>query len=198
LLLRNSAIVSFKPAREQSIMSIPVHSAYGRSHQQGAALIVSLILIAVMTTFGLLGVRLISGQERQAGQTYDRTLSFQAAEAALRQAEVALDQIEPEPTGTVCTDMTNAGYTVRVCPVPSASATPRWLDSGFTSWANGAVVGTGTLALTPQYFVEHLGSTFPCGLDPSDPPACKRYRITSRAGGTGGRAPVTLQSIYAL
>jgi type IV pilus assembly protein PilX len=87
-----------------------------------------------------------------------------------------------------------------LCATPAANATARWLDSSFASWTNAAAVGSGSLAVTPQYFVEFLGTGFPC--DPSDSINnlnCKRYRITARSrDNTAGRASVMLQSVYAI
>ena len=47
--------------------------------QRGVALVIGLILLVVMTLFGLLVVRNISGDERMAGYTYDRALALQGA-----------------------------------------------------------------------------------------------------------------------
>ena len=165
--------------------------------QQGVALIVALIMVVIMSLLGLAGVRMIFQEERMVSYSYDRTLTFQAAEAALREAENGIVQVKPEPLTGACSSFTSGIYAVQACPPPTAgAATPRWLDSTFTGWANATTVGTGTLAITPRYFVEYLGSGFPCGLDPSAPPVCKRYRVTARAGGSG-RAEVMVQSLYA-
>ncbi|WP_310307243.1 pilus assembly PilX family protein [Hydrogenophaga laconesensis] len=168
-----------------------------RRTEKGVALIVALIMVVIMSLLGLAGVRMILQEEKMAGYAYDRTLTFQAAEAALREAENGIDQVKPEPLSGACSTFSSGIYSVRACPPALAgAATPRWLDTAFTGWANAATVGTGSLAVTPQYFVEYLGSGFPCGLDPSAPPVCKRYRVTARAGGNG-RAAVMVQSLYA-
>lgn len=168
-----------------------------RPRQSGVALIVALILVVIMSLLGLAGVRKIFQEEKMVAYTYDRTLTFQAAEAALRQVENSIDQVRPEPLAGACADFASGTFSVRACPPPAAgAATPRWMDTEFDRWANAAAVGTGTLAITPQYFVEFLGSNFPCGLDPSAVPVCKRYRVTARAGGDG-RAQVMVQSLYA-
>lgn len=168
-----------------------------RYRQTGVALIIALIMVVIMSLLGLAGVRMIFQEEKMVAYSYDRTLTFQAAEAALRQVESAIDQVKPEPLAGACADFASGIFTVRTCPPPVAgAATPRWMDTVFNGWADAAAVGTGTLAITPQYFVEYLGSGFPCGLDPSAPPVCKRYRVTARAGGNG-RAEVMVQSLYA-
>lgn len=166
--------------------------------QSGAALIIGLILLLVMSLLGIAAVREITMEERMAGQTYDRSLAFQATEATLRDVEAKLDPAPTDPTGSSCAVDTTS--TLMLCPPPTAGATPRWLDSGFTSWTADNTVGTGTLAVTPEYFVEYLGNSYPC--DPADASNnlnCRRYRITARSkDNTGGRASVMLQSIYAI
>lgn len=168
------------------------------SRQAGVALIVALIMVVIMSLLGLAGVRMILQEEKMVAYTYDRTLTFQAAEAALRQAESSIDQVKPEPlVGEACANFASGIFVVRTCPPPTpGEATPRWMDTEFDGWADAAAVGADTLAITPQYFVEYLGSSFPCGMDPSEAPVCKRYRVTARAGGNG-RAQVMVQSLYA-
>lgn len=169
---------------------------YASPRESGVVLITALILLVVMTLLGLSGVKIATQEERMAGYSYDRSLSFQAAEAALRQAEVALEIIKPTPTAAGCVLETSGTYSVRVCSEPNPSATPRWKDSTFASWQAATTVGSGSLAVTPEYFVEFLGATNPCGFNPADLPTCKRYRITARAG-ANGRASATVQAVYA-
>jgi type IV pilus assembly protein PilX len=162
------------------------------------ALIVGLILLVVMTIVGLVGVRVVSSEERLTGHAVDRSLSFQAAEAALREVEEAIEALKPRPTSG-CSVVTVAPNSVMACAPPSPSTTPRWLDSSFASWTNASAVTSGGLSITPTYFAEYLGDSFPCSQSPdcsSQPCNCLRYRITSRAG-DAGRAQAMVQSIYA-
>jgi type IV pilus assembly protein PilX len=168
-------------------------------HERGVALIISLVLLLVMTILGLAGVRSISSQERMVAQTYDRSVAFQAAESTLRGAETLIELGQSEPVaGSGCALSAAGPDMVMVCGAPVATATPRWLDTTFTDWRPAIAVGTGSFAITPDYFIEYLGKNYPCGFDPvNSSPDCKRYRITVRAKPGGGRAAVTLQSIYA-
>lgn len=58
--------------------------------QKGSALIISLVILIVMTVIGLTAMGSSTLQERMAGNTRDITLSFQAAETALRGGEAWL------------------------------------------------------------------------------------------------------------
>ncbi len=163
-----------------------------RRRQHGVALVVALILLVLMTLVGLSALRTVTLEERMTAQTFDRSLSFQAAEAALREAEVLVEAgvTPPGPAPAPCV----AG----ICGIPDSSATERWVDTSFTGWQNAAAVDNGPINLTPQYIVEYLGNTFPC--QPGTPSAgsdCKRYRITARSNAGSDRAAVMLQSIYA-
>lgn len=169
-----------------------------RPAQRGVALVISLILLVVMTLFGLLVVRNIATDERMAGYTYDRALALQGAEAALRSAELAVETLKPQPTSG-CSDFTSSPTTVHVCAAPTPASTPRWLDASFGDWVTTTAVVSGGLTVTPTYFVEYLGDTFPCSTNPdctSQPCNCLRYRVTARAG-EAGRSQVMLQSVYA-
>ncbi len=178
------------------------------SHQTGAALITSLVLLAVVTLLGVSGLQNVALEEKMASSAYDRNLALQAAEAALRVGEaVALAQAKAIPPNSgfptytdgdnTCPSSAVDNCTSGLCPTPDKDCTPRWKASSFNGWVN-ASVSLGGLAGTPQYFVEYLGGNFPCsdggGSDPMD---CKRYRITARSNPGPGRAQVMLQSVYA-
>ena len=55
--------------------------------QQGAALIVSLLLLAIVMLLATAGWQMGTQEERMVGQQRDRAIAFEAAEAALRDAE---------------------------------------------------------------------------------------------------------------
>jgi type IV pilus assembly protein PilX len=163
--------------------------------QRGAALVISLILLIIMTIIGLASIRGITQEERMANHSFDRNLAFQATEATLRDVEVLVETKKPAPTAG-CSLVDG----LMSCAPPVATDAPRWLDDTFASWTASSTVGAGALAVTPQYFVEYLGANFECqpGVGVSSGITCKRYRITARSqDGTGSRSSVMLQSIYA-
>lgn len=177
--------------------------------QQGFVLIIALIMLIIVSILGIAGVRLAATEERMVAQTYDRATAFQAAEAALREAEALIESSnQPVPAaGVDCSAQSGTGgtITVQVCGVlMGTSTTPRWLQTGTTAdgyWATASEVGntSSTVKITPQYFVEYLGNNFPCAISsPTATNNCKRYRITARVNpAADGRSKVVLQSIYA-
>lgn len=59
----------------------------GSVSQRGAALVISLVFLVVMTLVGVTVMNTTTLQERMAGNTADRSIAFQAAESALREGE---------------------------------------------------------------------------------------------------------------
>ena len=66
--------------------------------QQGAVLIISLIILLLMTLIGTTGMQVTSLEEKMAGNMRDRNLAFQAAESALSAAETYLQNVSPFPS----------------------------------------------------------------------------------------------------
>ena len=58
-----------------------------KNGQNGVVLIVSLIILLVMTLMSLTGMKTANLEEKMAGNMRDQNIAFQAAEAALRDAE---------------------------------------------------------------------------------------------------------------
>src|SRR5688500_4573119 len=58
--------------------------------ERGAALIVALVMLLIMTVLGVTAARNTNLQERMAGNLRDNNLAFQSAERALREGETFL------------------------------------------------------------------------------------------------------------
>ena len=175
--------------------------------QRGAILVVALIFLVVMTMLILASIRGTVMQERMASNLYDRSLAFQAAEAALREGERYVLESPPKPTATGCDTSGN-------CDKQDPAGTPAWQDED--NWedahnvddGHGHVIEIGDLPVPPQFLIELLADDMPevnlcesTAIDPDAPcyagPEGLRYRITARSG-EAGRAVVILQSVYAV
>ena len=177
-----------------------------RAEEQGVALVVVMVLLVVVTLLALASLRNAILEERMSAAVYDRSLAFQAVEAALREGE-ALAAARPEPVaGSACV----AG----LCGKPDpdvASDNARWLADGFWDDASGtwraATVEVGGITASPRFIVELLDDGLPASgecttsIDVSPDAACSgtvnHYRITAYSHAEG-RADVMLQSIYAV
>jgi len=167
-----------------------------RGQQQGIALVVALILLVVMTLVGLSGLRTVTLEERMTSHTFDRSISFQAAEAALKEAEafIQLNQALPalQPALGVACNVANG-----VCGAPNPATLERWFE-GTTPWFSATALTNGGISITPQYIIEYLGNGFSCSPGVvGSATNCSRYRITARSNAGADRSVVLLQSIYA-
>jgi type IV pilus assembly protein PilX len=175
--------------------------------QHGAILVVALIFLLVMTMLILASIRGTVMQERMASNLYDRSLAFQAAEAALREGERYVLEDPPKPTVIGACDSGD-------CDKPDPAGTPAWQDEDNWTEAHdvddghGHVIQLGDLPVPPKFLVELLADDMPevnlcesTAIDPDAPcyagPEGLRYRITARSG-EAGRAVVILQSVYAV
>jgi type IV pilus assembly protein PilX len=175
--------------------------------QRGAVLAVVLILLLVMTLLGLASLRGTLMETRMSANQVDRSLSFQAAEAGLREGEAAATGIlvSALPGGGAA----GSGCANGLCAMPNPAATTQvWQDP--LVWAAApSVSATNFLGktATPKYIVELLAVNVPptgsCTTsgDVSPDAEChgteKRYRITAQSDATD-RAQVMLQSIYSV
>ena len=184
-----------------------IHQSTPRQ-ERGAALIVSLILMVLITLVGVASLRGVVLEEKMASNFYDRSLAFQSAEAGLRAGEgVAVGQASATPRHAqalalaIPTDNTQCASSCAggLCAPPGDHCEGRWNLAGFAGWTDATGVTLNSQAgSSPQYFVEFLGNTFPC--DSSQPlvnNTCARYRITARSQAGADRAEVILQSVYA-
>lgn len=172
------------------------HRHIDRRSQRGISLVVSLILLVVSTLVALGSMRGVVMQTRMSGSTHDRSLAFQAAEAALRDAETragtAVAASFPA-SGAAC----SGGF----CPQPALGATPRWEDSGFGGWRTATTAAVPAEAPVPEAIIEDKGEApnwLGCEHEIPRQPNCvtRRYQISARST-ADGRASVLVQSQFA-
>jgi type IV pilus assembly protein PilX len=170
--------------------------------QRGVALIVVLLLLLIVTLLGLGSMRNALLQERMAANTVSRSYAFQAAEAAMRQAEIFANGDLTIPS---------SGCSNGVCARAENGEMPVWQTDGFWETADAGygqaspVEIADDISITPLYVVEDYGtaSAAPTGGDPIDmgnpaPPSSddmQLFRITVYSRAANG-AEVMLQSLY--
>ncbi len=162
--------------------------------QAGSALVVSLIFMLLMTIIGVGAMQSSILQERMAGNVRDVNSAFQAAEAAVRAAEVYLQDAVVGP-------FNGANGLYRHCaPGTSgaACAIPDWRNPASTGWA----LRPGTLqgvAQQPEYIIQQLPPIpDPTGSLAADQAAqmIEVYRITARGFGASDNTMVVIQTMY--
>ncbi len=177
--------------------------------QAGAALVTGLIFLVILTLLGITAMQTSTMEERMSGNARDRNIAFQAAEAALRDAE--RDILCKKIDGTSATNKRNIGCisgmtggdancTNGLCCVINAPglacvepSTPVYQNSALSLNAAPSVVyGTYTAApdipgvvQQPRYLIE-----------PFQRKQVNYYRITARGFGANASTQVTLQEVY--
>jgi type IV pilus assembly protein PilX len=142
-------------------------------YQRGAALLIALLMLVVLLMLGIAAVRIGLQSEKISRNWRDRQIAWQAAEAALLDAEYDVRH-------------SNAPH-----PAPSAMAR-NGMDYGGVS---GHIMQTGIGVLAtrlPRYLIETIAR-------PADQPATDksiRYRISVIGFGPDPNTRIMLQSIY--
>lgn len=181
-------------------MNRPVAHPGGR--QSGVSLVIVLILLLVMTVLGLAVMRGTLLEERMSANMYDRSLAFQQAESALREAEAAvrtavLANGKGWVIGVRCgADPANPGtITDSLCSVPANAYTGGTTCTGATKgadcWFNAAdrLGADNNSAGAPQYYIQYMGLR-----DSAD-----ELNLGASAGGMqygGGGGGVIQESMY--
>ncbi|HYL88943.1 MAG TPA: PilX N-terminal domain-containing pilus assembly protein [Burkholderiales bacterium] len=199
--------------------------ASARSREQGAALVVALMFLIILTLLGLATMTGTTLEERMAGNSRDYNVALQAAEAALRDAEADLKGTGVSPLraitvtafpvdliGNVTTPsgcQTTGGTTTGLCII--GSETTQLYNTSTVSWSSGssttAAYGqfTGASSLTgvssqPRYFMELMQFADGRNKDRvSGASGTVDYyyvRITARGWGQGAQTQVTLQEVF--
>lgn len=118
--------------------------------QNGAALVISLIILLIMTIVGIQSMESTSLEEKMSGNFRDRTIAFQSAEAGLAAAEVYMSLYAERPLPEDTPEIWEYGA----------------LDfSQAETWQNAienniGITGDDQLwSSPPRYFIEERGST---------------------------------------
>ncbi len=168
--------------------------------QQGAALVISLIMLMVMTLLAVSSMRTTNLQERLTANHYDHALIFQRVDSTLRTGERDALTFDFENTGTLASHFHTGDPTVL-----QVLAKARWLEEGSNNWAvanfpsvsdyKGPEMADGRY-LIEYYFAEAPGEIRGDAATGSDGAQYWRLRTTARpqADADAHRARTALQS----
>jgi type IV pilus assembly protein PilX len=171
-----------------------------RAQQRGVALVTALIFLVILTLLGLSVVGSTTAEEKLGRNTRDLDIAFAAADAGMRDAELALTGSWKWPYSPLhMTDFTDS-CTNGLCDSRyAAQATPVDKLDFYSSATPGVVLGsaTSTAALPglqsgsqPRYMIEAMCK--------NDPPNCQVqvFRITAQARGRLPNTRVVLQEVF--
>lgn len=186
-----------------------IHQSRGGTSQRGMVLVIGLIFLLLLTMIGTTAIRTSSLDERMAENLRDRNLAFQAAEAALRDAERDFSNqvtggvarvITPFTSFSVDCGASTGGNEMDdgLCYNGAAAdyTTPIWTTVNMTTAPSvryGRFTGAGTLpnlSAQPRYIIEGIHRTVTGCADN------RNYRITARAQGASANTVVWLQATY--
>lgn len=186
--------------------------------QRGAILVIALMFLVLLTIISVSSISGVTLEEKMAGNMREQNVAFQAAESALRDAEIDLETgiggDNPPGTPVHRDPMTIAGnfanncsgaFTFGICRQPAAPpatwqtqiVTPStwdWTDINKTT-AYGRFTGASALAgvfRQPRYVIEYLAEKD----DTSTTPATRFFRVSARGWGANANTAVTLQTVY--
>ena len=163
------------------------------ARQRGAAMVIALVMLLILTLLATASARMTLLDERMMGNTQDRNVAFQAAEAAIRTGEGDLiAPVLPDFDGT------NGLWQPAAPGDEPVWQTVDWEDAGNDVVAyNGLAGAPGNLAnATAAYLIEEMPPLPPESkkFPPVNPPTV--YRVTGRGVGAAGNATVLVQTTY--
>ncbi|MCL2591142.1 MAG: PilX N-terminal domain-containing pilus assembly protein [Betaproteobacteria bacterium] len=192
-------------------MTCPASTPSYPRPQHGAALIITMILLLIMSLLAVTSLRSTVMQERMSSNTYDHDLAFQSAEAGLRMGERQAENWvkngatitwpscqSPSPEGLYLnTDPATCPRPLWEGPAPGGSGS-YWHNADNDTGEENIHFDNKGLSLSPFYIVELISEHAPCQINnPDSNTNCRRFRITASSRYANGRAQVILQSIYA-
>ena len=178
---------------------------------QGFSLIAILLMMVALAMLALGAMNSSIIQERMVGNARDRHVALQAAESAIRDAELDIEANPDAASGF------SEGCANGLCIAPSDTtnnpqSAPKWQSAnwggmrGYGSRTGAsALLGPDNVALAtqPRYFIENLpvlppvpGESAAIGGGSNPAPRARAYRITVRASGIRSSTVVMLQSVY--
>jgi type IV pilus assembly protein PilX len=163
--------------------------------QSGAALILSLLMLLVLTLLAVSSMQGTIMQERMVSGTREGMASLEIAESGLRDAEVVLENINVLSVF----DGSGAFY-------GQDDDTPNPLSHNWGS-GNGVANGTTVDGVTPRYFIQHVGEAYrPEKLTDivvegysheTGATNAQAFRIVAWSPGASGEAQRVIESYYA-
>jgi len=162
--------------------------------QRGAALVVALLFLTVLTLLGLSASQSTRLQEHMAGNFRDMDVAFQAAEAGVRNAEDAIVLLAPgdQPLcSTAPCAVYNPGGTF---PADMGSADNTWWSNNGTQFGDSSTKEMAMATADPYYVIETTAFV----PDTLDDPRVGRtfFRTVSGATGATATARVVIETVY--
>ncbi len=171
------------------------HSTLSFQRQTGVTLIVSLVILVALTVIGVSSMQSTRTEISMAGNQRELGITFNAAEAGLRDAEA---WVQSSSSKTVYADPANGLYS-------EADADPDYGDPATWDSAHAATIVLDDVYEQPLFIIRYIGdrsqneaAAVNIGGYGSAQPGItvSNFRITARGTGQSGNARRYLQSYY--
>jgi type IV pilus assembly protein PilX len=169
---------------------------YSKSSQQkGAALVVALLMLLVMTVLGIASMGVTRMEERMAGNARDMDLAFQGAEAGLRDSEERIRLMTTRPN--TCSTAPCAIWQQNQWTIDLRDQLLSWWQTNATEYGTAGAREVVDTTRDPLILTEDLGfvpDSLTVGHGP--PEGRSFYKITSNSSGASDTANAVLESTY--
>ena len=200
----------------------PSRISVSQTHQQGASLVMVMMILVIVSLLGVSGAQIALMSERGARNDRDVQIAFQAAETALYDATNDMENVDVATRSTLFTPLNNlvfisgcgtTGTRKGLClPAPTGDK-PVWLTTDFTATDSpttefgeftGASFDAGTAgvrpAAKPRYVIETISiQSKVIGSDRSKSSATSQitvYRVTAMGFGPRKDIQGVVQMLY--
>jgi type IV pilus assembly protein PilX len=164
--------------------------------QSGAALLIGLIVLLLLTIIMITALQVTTLEEKMAGNLSNQNIAFQAAESALREAEAIIDSgaTEFHPLKLSNGPFQNTGDPACVAGLCGTTSPLQSDNLAAAAGKQTAATGIASIVAEPEYLIELIR------IDPSTDSGrvYATFRITARAWGGDSNSLVQLQSTYRL
>ncbi len=172
------------------------------TYSKGVALITSLIILLIMTLLGFAAIQTTIMEERMAGNLHNKDLSFQAAEAALREGENTIAPLTAvqQPNAVSSCSGTDCVFKANSLTSDFASQSHSWWQSKGREYGSDGTHEITSSESDPRYVIEEFAFVSDSLVLPQSATTSGGtyyYRISAEGTGGNDKATSVLQSTVA-
>jgi type IV pilus assembly protein PilX len=169
------------------------------NRQNGATLVIAMLLLLVLTVLGLTTMNMTRLEERMAGNSRDVNLAFQGAEAGLRDAEERVRAWNEFTLPASCSAAPCSVWTMNYLPVDLRDQPLTWWQTNATEYGVAGTQEVTEVTRDPLVVVEDLDFVYDTATTSTGyghPPGRSFYRITANSAGASNTAEAVLESTF--
>lgn len=173
----------------------PAPRATARQDQRGAALVVSLLMLLVMTIIGVSATQSNVLQEKMVHNMADQNRAFQASEAGLLDGAAWVDSLTEANEPVPSTDGSSPVWSLNSFSSPFTAYDFDWMSKAYQFGSKTGESAMSGVARQPYWLVEYEGRLCDDLAAASREGRCRIfYRITSHGTGATSSAAAVLQA----